>query len=87
VFAALEAVPRIRALCPTWLPDGVRPTYINAGMIPEYVVEFETPAGLLHYRHVVLQLSPYEPPGNRLGGLLIDSPLHIAPVEHSSNIR
>ena len=71
VFAALEAVPRVRALCPTWLPDGVEPTYVNVSTIPEYVVELETP-GLRRYRHVVLQLSLHEPPGNRLGEAEVD---------------
>ena len=65
VFAALDEVRGVGALCPTWLPDGVRPTYINASVVPEYVVEFEPFREL--FPHVVLQLTQGEPPGKRLG--------------------
>ena len=65
VFAALDEVRGVRALCPRWLPDGVRPTYINANMATGYVVEFE-PLGKL-FPHVVLQLTPDDPPGNPIG--------------------
>jgi hypothetical protein len=60
VFAALEELRGIQALCPTWLPAGVMPTYINASLA-EYVVEFEPPGRL--FPHVVFQLAQGDPPG------------------------
>jgi hypothetical protein len=66
VFVALQQVRGIQARCPTWLPDDVRPTYINATQAPEYVVEFET-LRQHRYQHVVLQLTQGDPPGRRLG--------------------
>jgi hypothetical protein len=65
VFAALDELRGVAALCPTWLPDDVRPTYINAKASAEYVVNFE-PLGML-FPHVVLELAEEDPPGHRIG--------------------
>jgi hypothetical protein len=64
VFAALDEVRGVRALCPAWLPDSLRPTYINANTTTGYVVEFE-PLGKL-FPHVVFQLTLDDPPGDQI---------------------
>jgi hypothetical protein len=71
VFAAVQQIRGIQARCPTWLPDGVWPTYINASR-PDYVVEFET-LRPQRYRHVVLQVAQGDPPGDRIGEATVGS--------------
>ena len=64
VFAALEEVRGVRALCPKWLPADLQPTSIFVNNALEYAVELQAPAEL--FPHVVLQFTQSDPPGTRV---------------------